>query len=77
MIEKIQILLSLLFRPRNLRTLLSLRHRGYLVDIGWFQSAEKKMPVNKNGQPIPWYSYPFLSFIEDRLKKNISQEGCK
>jgi len=69
--KKLQILMSLLLQPRDLRTLLSLRHRGYLIDIGWFQSAEKKMPMDKNGQPIPWYSYPFLNFIEPRLRKHF------
>ncbi|MBN1185522.1 MAG: hypothetical protein JXB49_24765 [Bacteroidales bacterium] len=72
MIEKIIIILRLIFRPRNLRTLISLRHRGYLVDIGWFNSADKKMPIDKKGQPIPWYSYPFLNFIESRLSKQLA-----
>jgi len=72
MIEKILIILRLIFRPRNLRTLISLRHRGYLVDVGWFNSANKKMPVNKNEQPIPWYSYPFLNFIDSRLSKQMT-----
>jgi len=72
MIEKIQIILDLLLRPWNLRTLLSLKHRGYLVDTGWFKSAEKKIPINADGNPIPWYSYPFLSFIENRLKKSFN-----
>jgi len=72
MIEKILIILRLIFLPRNLRTLISLRHRGYLVDVGWFNSANKKMPVNKNEQPIPWYSYPFLNFIDSRLSKQMT-----
>ena len=72
MIEKIKILLRLLLHPRYLRTLISLRHRSYLVDVGWFKSSDKKMPVDIKGEPIPWYTYPFLSFIEPRLKNKFN-----
>ncbi len=49
-----------------------------LVDDGWFNSFYKKESVDKNSKPIPWNTYPFLKFIEPRLKNNfdVFEYGC-
>ena len=49
-----------------------------LVDDGWFNSFYKKESVDKNNNPIPWNTYPFLKFIESRLKKDfdVFEYGC-
>ncbi len=49
-----------------------------LVDDGWFNSFYKKESVDRNNNPIPWNTYPFLKFIEPRLKKNydVFEYGC-
>lgn len=49
-----------------------------LVDDGWFNSFYKKESVDKNNKPIPWNTYPFLKFIEPRLKKSfdVFEYGC-
>lgn len=44
---------------------------SYLQDKGWFASFMMKESVGKNGVPIPWCTYPFLSFIEPRLNKSM------
>ena len=41
-------------------------------DNGWFRSYKTKESVDKNGNPIPWNTYPFLSFIEPRLKPEFN-----
>ena len=43
-----------------------------IKDYGWFKSYKTKESVDKNGNPIPWNTYPFLSFIEPRLKHEFN-----
>lgn len=49
-----------------------------LKDDGWFVSYRTKQSVDKNSQPIPWLTYPFIKFIETRLTKdmNVFEYGC-
>ena len=51
---------------------------GSLKDDGWFKSFNTKEAVDKDGNPIPWCSYPFIKFIENRLSKNfdVFEFGC-
>lgn len=71
LLDKIKTLLRLIFEPRLLRALLFSRHNGYLVDTGWNKSFLSKEPLDKNGEPIPWLSYPFISFFSERLNNNM------
>jgi hypothetical protein len=41
---------------------------GYLNDIGWFNSFIKKEPVDVNNNFLPWVTYPYIDFIENRLQ---------
>lgn len=70
-ITKFKTLLKLVFEPKLLKALLSLRHSQYLVDIGWINSFKKQSPVDKDGNPIPWLTYPFIDFLTPRLKKDM------
>ncbi|SIT27803.1 hypothetical protein SAMN02744133_112135 [Thalassospira xiamenensis M-5 = DSM 17429] len=56
----------------KLYSLFSLRNKGYLLEMGWFESRKKGMPINAEGNPIPWITYPCLKFLEDRLPSGIS-----
>lgn len=53
-------------------------HDSYLVEQGWFASMKSKSSVDKEGNPLPWLTYPFISFIEPRLNKNMTifEYGC-
>lgn len=42
-----------------------------LRDDGWFESFNTKKSIDKDGNPIPWCTYPFIKFIEPRLKKDF------
>ncbi|WP_017260158.1 hypothetical protein [Pedobacter arcticus] len=64
--------LELLSKPARLKSLLSLNHKGYLKQIGWYKAYESKSSVDENGNPIPWVTYSFLDFIKGRLKKEQS-----
>jgi len=69
--NKIKKLIALMFQPRILKHLLSMRSRGYLYEIGWINSFINKMPVDKNSNPMPWFTYPFIDFISDRLNNTM------
>jgi len=69
--EKIKTLSQLVTEPSVLRLLLSLRNTGYLIDIGWFEAFKSGSSINKNLEPVPWVTYPFIDFIEGRLNKTM------
>ncbi|MCF2488240.1 FkbM family methyltransferase [Dyadobacter sp. CY347] len=41
---------------------------GALKQYGWFRSFHTKQSVDANGDPLPWYTYPFILFLRPRLK---------
>ena len=43
----------------------------YLDEKGWFRSAEERLPVDRDGKPLPWYTYPMISFLNDRVKSDM------
>lgn len=51
---------------------------GELKENGWYRSFREKKSVDTNGNPIPWNAYPFIRFIEPRLKSNFNvfEYGC-
>jgi len=44
----------------------------YLDDIGWIKSKIFGMPVDRFGEPLPWFTYPSLSFLAGRIKPDMS-----
>jgi precorrin-6B methylase 2 len=40
---------------------------GYLRASGWLRSLRLKKPVGPDGEPVPWYSYPCIHFLQERL----------
>lgn len=69
--QKIKTILKLISEPKILTALLSQRSFGYLSEVGWFESFLLLQSVDKNKNPIPWFSYPFIDFLTPRLKKNL------
>lgn len=57
---------------------LQLLLNGALIDDGWYKSFYGKQSIDNNNQPIPWCTYPFIKFIEPRLKKDFIafEFGC-
>jgi precorrin-6B methylase 2 len=68
--SKLKAFTTLIAKPSRLKALLSLGHKGYLYDIGWFNAYEKKQSVDGQGKAIPWVTYSFIDFIKDRITKN-------
>ncbi|MEE9369170.1 MAG: hypothetical protein V3V05_09985 [Pontiella sp.] len=54
------------------------RSGTYLSKIGWYRSFQKRIPIDAAGEPIPWYSYPAISFLEERVQSNwhVLEYGC-
>jgi len=44
---------------------------GYLSTSGWLKSYMAGVPIDKYGNPIPWYTYSFISFIKNRINKKM------
>lgn len=71
MSKKITRLMQLLFEPKLLVKVLSMKDVGYLSEIGWINSFINKMPMDKSSKPLPWVTYGFIDFISSRLDKNM------
>ena len=69
--------LNLLLKPKILKFFISNYDNGYLNEIGFFESYIKKASINKDGEPIPWVTYSYIFFIQERLsdKMNILEFG--
>ncbi|MGQ9643698.1 MAG: FkbM family methyltransferase, partial [Ignavibacterium sp.] len=61
-----------LTHPKALQMIFSMKEFGYLYDEGWFRSLDYGEPVDKNGNPIPWFTYPAIDFLKERLDKNMT-----
>jgi hypothetical protein len=53
------------------RTIALWRLRHYLGEIGWLNSQRTGLPVDRDGNPLPWLTYPAISFLEERLRKEM------
>jgi hypothetical protein len=50
----------------------ALRRSGALKDYGWFKSVAARAPIDNDGMPIPWITYPALRFLEKRVNRTMS-----
>jgi hypothetical protein len=46
--------------------------RPALAKLGWVHSRQAKRPVDADWNPIPWYTYPAIAFLEPRLKPDFT-----
>ena len=61
----------LLCHPKIALKLLSYANFGYLKEVGWIKSFNLKKPVDYSENPIPWCTYSFIDFIDQRLKEDM------
>lgn len=56
----------------------SLLRSGPLKESGWFRSMKEGSPVNLDGKPIPWFTYPAIEFLEKRVctTMTVFEYGC-
>lgn len=69
--EKIKTIFILISEPKVLSSLISLRAWGYLLDMGWFNAFKSGKPVDKANNPIPWFTYPAVEFLTERLNNTM------
>ena len=44
----------------------------YLVQTGWIESRRRQQSVDHEGRPLPWITYPALSFLASRITPRMS-----
>jgi precorrin-6B methylase 2 len=71
-LNKLKAFATLLKRPDRLKALLSYGQKGYLANIGWFNSFDNQQAMDNSGEPLPWVTYSFIDFIKPRLNKDLS-----
>ncbi|MCB1472405.1 MAG: FkbM family methyltransferase [Rhodobiaceae bacterium] len=45
---------------------------NYLYSSGWVRSLGTFLPADAEGKPLPWYSYPAIEFLSERLTRDLS-----
>lgn len=45
---------------------------SHLQKSGWFESFSQNMPCDLSRQALPWYTYPAIAFIKDRINKEMT-----
>jgi hypothetical protein len=45
--------------------------KSYPFQMGWFDSRAQRRPIDAAGQPLPWFTYPAIHFLEDRLRPTM------
>ena len=61
---------AVLNRLPLLRVLLLVR--DFLRDSGWLASSRCSAPITRDGRPLPWYTYPAVDFLEERIKSDMA-----
>ena len=59
-------------RKLGLYGLYSLKVRGPLLEDGWFASFDQRRSVDREGNPIPYITYPALEFLTRRIRPEMS-----
>ena len=45
--------------------------RFYLEEIGWFRSVVERLPVDRDGNSLPWFTYPAIFFLSSKIKPEM------
>ncbi|MBJ6724077.1 class I SAM-dependent methyltransferase [Geomesophilobacter sediminis] len=58
--------------------LASVRREGPLLEDGWFRSFYEGKCVDRQGEPVPWLTYPALAFLTSRVNEGMQvfEYGC-
>lgn len=44
----------------------------YFEKIGYFKSFREKLPIDGNGDCLPWFTYPVISFLNGKLRSDMT-----
>jgi hypothetical protein len=70
--KKLRLLVRSMLNYFHLAGIIELRMTGYLTKKGWYTSYQTKKSIDANEESIPWLTYPFIAFIEDRLNSQLN-----
>lgn len=45
---------------------------SYKEDNGWFRSVEEGLAVDREGYCLPWFIYPAISFLKERIQSDMA-----
>lgn len=71
-VDIIKTLIIRVLKWLNLYSLYCLRKGGALKNAGWFNSFRSGIPLDGDGNPIPWLTYSAIRFIEKRIRSEMS-----
>ncbi len=60
-----------LLKKLDLYSSYSLRCKGPLLEDGWFRSFREGVPVDAEGRPLPFMTYPLIRFLEERVDPSV------
>jgi hypothetical protein len=71
-------LFSALLRVTGLESEYLMRRVAPPAQDGWFRSFEEGAAVDRDGKPLPWYTYPAIEFLQARVRPEmvIFEYGC-
>jgi hypothetical protein len=51
---------------------------NHFITSGWISSVANGIPINNKGEPIPWFTYPAIDFLDSLKKENwfVFEWGC-
>lgn len=69
--KKIEKFKMVLMNYKSIKMIIGFYFNGYLKEIGWINSFEKKMPFGVNGEEIPWITYSAIEFLKEKLNSTM------
>jgi precorrin-6B methylase 2 len=69
--SKIKRLYQLFTKRKGLLQLFNSYEYGYLYETGWSQSAMEYIPIDKNGDPLPWISIPAIEILKEKSLEDL------
>ncbi len=60
-----------LLRFLNIAPFIMIFYKGILDEYGWLKSFNKMQAINREGKPIPWFTYSAIDFLKDRLTEKM------
>jgi hypothetical protein len=55
----------------DLYSIFLLKKDSALLEYGWFRSFSNGRPVDLNGNPIPWFTFPAIEFLKSKETKDF------
>jgi hypothetical protein len=66
------VLRHLVVHPGLVRRMLSHLYKGFFVESGWINAFLQRRPVDRENNPLPWFTYPAIEFLEERLRPDMT-----